>query len=698
MKRLSSLVLIVFLVQVVMGQQAVNSIQIIAKPKKEGVWIRWAPANQTVWQLGNKHGYVLERFTLNANGEIENKQGVKISEQLFKPLSSSELMKLSETVEEAEALNEIIYDTDDVPSSSKSIAQILSKKEELENRFGVALLMCDLNPQAAEAAGLFAIDNTAVQGQQYIYRVRFAQSTELDVKPGVVVVDVSDEKPLMTINDLHAEFRDSTVMLRWSTMMHHGIYSLYNIERSLDGKVFKRVTDRPYAHMSQSDESGEAFFMDSLDVNDKTYFYRISGITPFGETGPPSNIVQGEGKNNLAGLLIIRGGKIIPNQVDQKQKNKSREGNQDLKGSKVNLTWEFPSEEERQITGFVISHAPTADGPYTEVASKILPDTRNFTDVTTFQNTYYRIVALDKSNNEVTNSLPYLVQVEDNTPPRVPEKILGSISLAGMVTLSWTTNVDPDLMGYRVFRSNSSNEEPVEITKLILDQPRFTDTVNMNVLNKKIFYRVVAVDKNYNASDYSAPLTISRPDRRPPVPPFFTKVEILRDSVVLNWVNSPSDDVAKYTLIRSELGFSRTMVSWTQAERKSTFYDKPEQGRNYQYRIEAIDSAGNKSEVITSKIFFETGCRAAVQEIKTTADRENGTITLSWENKSTPLKCIIYRKENNNKFRLYKTFDGDVNNLIDSGVAINNFYSYRIQLIYSGGVKSILSKEVEVKF
>ena len=697
--RILFLVLILLLVQVCIAQPSTNSIQLIAKPKKDGIWLRWAPANHTVWQLGNKYGYIVERFSLKPDGELG--VGVKISEP-FKPLSSADLLKLGATVEEAEALDELIYKTNDEPGGDMNFSNLLAKKEELENRFGVALLLCDLSIQTAQAAGLFFKDTTAVLGQRYIYRVSLAKVIEnLDLKPAVIVVDMTEEMSLMAISDLQAEFRDSTVMLSWSTLMHEGTYSLYYIEKSTDGRTFKRVTDMPYAHLSTSSTPETAFFIDSLDMNAKTYYYRISGVTPFGENGPPSNVVRGEGKNNLAGLLIIREAKIVENQVDQNQKNSSKKGKVPpvIKDVRVNLSWEFPIEEETRLSGFVISRALNADGPYTDIGTAMLPGTaRSFTDVTDFQNTYYRIAALDKSKEEVAHSLPFLVQAEDNTPPEIPIGLLGSINSAGVVNLSWERGRDSDLMGYRIFRANSTQEDPVEITKSILGEPKLIDTINMNVLNKKLFYYVVAVDKNYNASDYSAPLIILRPDKRPPVAPVFTRVEVVKDSIVLNWMNSPSDDVAKTRLIIVDGDLARTIVTWTQDSKKNAYFDKPPVGKTYQYKLVAEDSAGNKSEVITRKIFFETGYRNAVQEIEGIPDREKGVIFLSWKSENSPLKSIIYRKENNGPFKLYKAFEGDVSNLIDKGVVPNNLYSYRIQLVYPGGVKSILSKELEVKF
>lgn len=456
----------------------------------------------------------------------------------------------------------------------------------------------------------------------------------------------------------------------------------------------------PYAHMTEAQNSETAFFVDSLDTNATTYFYRIAGVTPFGETGPVSNVVKGQGKNSLSGLLIIREGKIFEEQPEKtKTKPKKDKITQTSNGFSVKIAWEFPIAEEKQINGFVIARANNADGPYSDIGTGVLPAaTRNYIDVTNYNNTYYQVRAVDKLKNEVAHSYPFLVQVEDNTPPQIPSNIIGSIDSVGIVSLSWKPCVDTDIMGYRIFRANSLHEEPVEVTTSILNQTAYRDTVNMNVLNKKIFYYAVAVDKNYNASDYSAPFVLSRPDNRPPAEPVFTRVEVVKDTVILEWMNSASDDVAKYDLIRMESDTMHTILTWTQATKRNSYFDKPKAGKVYRYKLMVHDSAGNSSVTSTERIVFESGFRKAVNNIKGTADREKRVITLTWKKAEAIEKSIIYRKENDGSYILYKTLDGNISSMVDKNISINNAYTYKVQVVYTGGIKSILSEGVQVKY
>ena len=427
-----------------------------------------------------------------------------------------------------------------------------------------------------------------------------------------------------------------------------------------------------------------------------------------------SNIVKGEGKDNLSGLLIIREGKVMessvkesPAEVPKKAKRSSRQPKNEtpapgIAGSKVTIQWEFPVETENQITGFMVSRSNSAGGPYDDVTKTALPkEARSYTDQTSLNNTYYQLRAVDKLGNEVSRSYPFLVQVEDNTPPVIPSGLTGSMDKSGIASLSWLPNTDPDIMGYRLFKSNSLKEEPVEITRAILTDLVYTDSVNIKVLNKDVYYHVIAVDKNYNASDYSKPLKLLRPDIIPPAAPIFTRSEVKKDSVILEWKNSISDDVAKYEFIKMEdRGTTLRLVStWTQTSLRKAYTDIAlTPGEEFQYKVIVYDSAGNSSEAVTRRILFESGYRKAAEELKATVNRDEKFITLQWKSEPSSVKCIVYKKINDERFLTYKTIEGAVNTFRDKGVNINNMYTYKIQLVYPNGIKSMVSKEISVTY
>jgi len=695
-----AITLVVFLWSIVSMAQTISkidlqtksqkeSIRILSKVGQEGVWLRWAPIDFITWQLGNKYGYSIQRYTLLEDGTLANKIPEQINPDVIKPLTKQQLIELSKSFKEAIALQDLIYNNDASPTSVENPAALLEQNEQLENRFGMALLVCDLSLQAAEAAGLFWNDTTAVTGARYIYKITVSDhpSTQ-SVEPAVTVVEVKEDKPLQPFNDVSATFADKKVTITWPTFTHTGVYSAYSIERSEDGKYFKPVTDLPYTSMSEEEETEESHFVDSLSVNDKQYYYQVRGITPFGEKGPPSNIVSGIGKANLSGMVILR------------------DVNRNGKENTVTVRWDFPAERESMIKGFIVSRAPTSEGSYTDITTYVLPvSVREINDLNLKTSAYYRVKAVDAIGVEITHSQPYFLHVEDNVPPAAPKELSGLADTKGVVTLKWSTNTEDDLMGYRVFSSNDLKHEFVEVTKDIVPISSYSDTINIKVLNKNMYYAVVGVDRNYNASDYSTPCKVVRPDVIPPVAPIFIKTEKKNGAINLKWINSISTDVAISTLYRISTDSTKAtiikagMTHWGTDNPLTSYIDNSvRRGREYQYVIESSDSAGNISSVTSKKMIVESGIREDVTDMKAIIDREMKTITLKWEYNMIAIKCMLYRRRDNEPFGLYQVLDGPLKEFTDKQVLPNNTYSYKLQLVLETNVKTKLSESLNVPY
>lgn len=667
-------------------QENEHTLKVLSHVTTQGVKLRWAPSDFTVWQLGNKYGYSVERYTLKPDGTLLSSTPVTLRTNL-KPFPKSTFENLSQTAEEAAILQELIYTNE--PASGKESdhpGAILSKRDDLNNRFGMALLVCDLYPSLAAAAGLFHEDTTAVKKARYIYKVSLAnQPTKIEVEPGVIVVDVVEAKPLHPFTDLKATFGDRTVTLSWPTVTHRGIYSAYHIERYDDiQKKFVSITGLPYVPMADAGMPEEGHFVDSLDNNTTTFQYRVKGITPFGEEGPPSNIVKGEGKDNLSGLVVLRAAALA---------NKN-----------VALVWEFPAAYESKIAGFLVCKARSAEGTFQPAQEKPLPpNSREFQDTPPSSSAYYQVKAIDKQGRELTHSLPFYLHIEDNTPPASPSGLSGKIDSTGIATITWSAVVDASLLGYRVFSSHHPGHEFVEITREIVTAPVFTDTLSLRTLNNRIFYKVVAVDQNYNTSGYSPQLALARPDVIAPAAPLFTKVEMKGKEIVLEWINSPSQDVTRYELYRKGKGdpASVNVITWPAASSKVSHVDAALlESESYQYFLHAYDSTGNKSIATSKEVSFEPGVREAISDLTAIIDREKKSISLHWKSRyaGTVKKYFLYRKMNNGSFTLYQILPGTTDQFSDENVLVNNTYSYKIQLILSNNIRSELSKELRINF
>ena len=253
------------------------------------------------------------------------------------------------------------------------------------------------------------------------------------------------------------------------------------------------------------------------------------------------------------------------------------------------------------------------------------------------------------------------------------------------------------MKGYRVFRSNSLHEEFTEVTRRFLDQPLFTDHLPVNTLEKYIYYYVVAADEHYNNSLPSAIIKLRRPDTIPPVAPVIKLMLQDENGICLEWNRSSSDDLKEILLVRSVNNMD-SIIPLPNHE-TSVFSDTNViPGNTIGYYFVAVDSAGNRSRSAAVRIYYETGSRPA-PTLEAEVSRENKSILLMWEVPPAEIYCThIYRAKNDGSFRLIKTVKGSLGNYKDKNLPINNFYRYKIQLVYTNGIRSEQSEEVLAEY
>src|SRR6056297_3068879 len=141
---------------------------------------------------------------------------------------------------------------------------------------------------------------------------------------------------------------------------------------------------------------------------------------------------------------------------------------------------------------------------------------------------YYVIQAVDTAFN-VSSSIPAAVTLIDTIPPAAPVWLSGDIDSLGVVTLKLENKPENDLMGYRLYKANYPDHEPSVIFEGFVDDDTlqdeiptaFTDTVTLNTLTPRIYYKIKALDFNFNQSGFSEMMVIERPDTIPPTAPVF---------------------------------------------------------------------------------------------------------------------------------------------------------------------------------
>lgn len=687
------LIFLIFFSFVSVYSQEANSIQpsvqLKVRVQKDKILVRWAADSPIAWKRANAYGYIVERVTLKRDGQLlEKPEVIKLTTNPIKPAPFASWENVVANNDNAAIAAQAIYgESFEVQGEQGELAKIVNKAQELEQRFAFALFAADMDFSVAKMAGLGYVDTTAKSNEEYLYRVSTAIPKEiLVVSIAKALANLKDFEELPAPIDLRGVYGDKNVLLTWEYELFKPVYNAYFVEKSSDGKNFKRLNEQPLVNMNDKPNAPakRMYYVDSLAQNDKDYFYRVQGISTFGEIGPYSKIIKGKGLPVLPYTPHI-----------------SRYGY--MSDSEARIQWEFPKEGEELITSFELNWATKDEGPYTIVKKDIKPSQREVKYSGLKSSNYFKITAVGKNGSKRT-SFSTLIQPIDSIPPEKPTGLKGVVDSLGVTTITWTKNKESDLLGYRVFRGNLKNEEYSQITIDPIAIEEFTDTVKLASLNSKVFYTVVAVDKRFNMSEYSTVLELKKPDIVPPSSPIFTSYKVKDGMVLLEWVNSTSDDVASHRLLRKNMTDDGEWEQIIENKDTTSFFndEKILLNKTYRYSIEAVDSSGLKSVPTTPITVTVTSfkLKEVIKSFNSFVDRENQFIEIFWkaDNKSNAIyEYMVYKAKDEEQPVLWKTISVNTLKLLDTNITPNSTYKYHIRAVFKNGKYSAI-KSLNVKY
>ncbi|MDC6385660.1 hypothetical protein PP180_09785 [Muricauda sp. SK9] len=649
----------------------------MARPQQDGrMMLRWAVTTPQAWRKLNEHGYELKRYTITRNNTtlprpIEKSMGI------FRPLPLEEWMPFVEQNDNAAVMAQSLYGESFDVEGMDQLSVIVNLAEEQEQRFTWGLYAADQDYEVAQMAGLAFVDMEAYPNEKYLYKITsLVPEDVLTIQEGGVFVGLQDYEDLPKPLDLAVVFFDGKSMLSWNYAIHNQIYNSYYIERSIDGVSFKRLNDLPLTTLNNSEKTDplRMFYTDSI-TNGNTYHYRIRGKTPFGEVSPVSETVSGKGEKTLA---------FVPHITSKYYEDDKT----------VLLEWEFMEEGNDLITGFQLNRSDNVDGTYKVAVRNIPPDARKVRYDSLMPTNYMTITALGKNGSSRT-SFPVLVQPVDSVPPHKPKGFNGVVDSLGVVTLTWESNSDKDILGYRIFKGYNKDEEYSQITVSPHQASIYYDSVSVKNLNSKVYYQLIAVDQRFNMSEPSEVLEIKKPDFIKPTQPVFKSYEIKEGKVHLTWANSSSADVVRHEVYRKELDsldwklvyaidseqYAVSSGQWTDRDVK--------EGQQYSYTLVAIDDSalGSDPAPPLAVIIPKTTLYPPLEGLYGEADREKGSITIRWKayNETNATKIAIYKGKKGGNMNLLREVAPDTKGIVDHKVSPNNEYVYLLQPVFGDG-------------
>jgi len=198
--------------------------------------------------------------------------------------------------------------------------------------------------------------------------------------------------------------------------------------------------------------------------------------------------------------------------------------------SAVELTWPMPDrtaagEPMPAITGYRIYRSeihpsalasPPQDIPESQAAQLASSQTNSYRDTSiVFDHTYiyvvHSVIQVEANELESSDSQPVTVTPRDTFPPAAPQGLVaallpGSAPGTVLVDLSWSINLESDLAGYRVYRSEQGGTRGQLLTPDLLPTPAVRDTSVGP--GHRYWYTVTAVDRAGNESAPDAPVVV----------------------------------------------------------------------------------------------------------------------------------------------------------------------------------------------
>lgn len=273
------------------------------------------------------------------------------------------------------------------------------------------------------------------------------------------------------VEDLNAAQAGSTVVLTWT-----------NPARNIDGSA---ATDLARVHIQSGEraiatinvtEPGKPQSYDVPMASGISSAFHVVVETSRGKMSKNSNVVSitaVDVPGRIADLHAV---------VDQ---------------HRITLTWSKPLDHAELADMYVVTRMDIPAEPET-VSDTHYADSRypKVTRVT------YQVTAIRRIDSRTVTGLPsepYAVSVEDKTPPQTPTG-LDVIQSDGTGYLTWEANSEGDLVGYRVFRSDSAVGDFKLVSPGVIVRNTFVDP------NYKpgSYYSVSAVDEYMNESTRSA--------------------------------------------------------------------------------------------------------------------------------------------------------------------------------------------------
>ncbi len=705
--------------------EELSFVGIQAKSYVDSIVVRWAPSSRSLWLKGKRYGYFIIR---SSRKSIDMPQNVfdsllkakNLPDEMFKPPTIKTLVDANNPIKPYDSAQWSsmlpIEDPFTLIAAGATLGALefplnkgfALKSKQDESIFGFILLAADLSRQAADGLGFRYVDADLEPGYTYSYQVFVADSlsqipydklsekeqqkrlllAQKNSASNNIVNYTGQSEKLFIKNTLHHSM-DHQIALQWP--VSNNLFSGYHIERSDDGgNTFQQLNERVQFidPTTPEDTTGmklppQFVFIDSVAQNYYEYVYKIYGIDAFADLTEPA-IIRAQAQDLTSPISpVIRKGEFL--KEDQE----------------IRLTYEIKNIPDDLSEIYLEQSIVLVDSTFQKV--KNLPV--NSTDsILVYQpkpheyNNYFKLVMTDINGN-LSKSVATYVSVPDTIPPVNITGLIGKIDTTGLVSLNWDNDQESDhtFMGYRVYFANAANREFTQLTTKATPDNNYNYYITLKTLTEKIYYKVQAIDKSFNLSEFSPILEVAKPDTIAPVAAVFNPPKASELSIDLSWSLSPSQDVEQQLLKRRavESGDSLTIeIDATVNLYQDTTAIK---GILYEYQLVIVDDASLSSSSFPIRAKrMDKKQSAGVEELRIFYVASKKEILVEWfHHEKDDFRFVVYRGFGEENVKRFRSVDADTNAIRDI-VSNPGKYSYAVKVVHKNGEMSLLSELVSI--
>jgi hypothetical protein len=263
---------------------------------------------------------------------------------------------------------------------------------------------------------------------------------------------------------------------------------------------------------------------------------------------------------------------------------------------RVVLHWK--ANTEKDMYGYRVYRANFLGEEFSQVTVGPVQDTI-FVDTihvrTLTRSVYYKVMAVDRSQNPSGFSAPLALKRPDVLPPVAPVFVAVNASGKG-IELRWVNSSSTDVIRHLLYRRpiGKSEWEPVAAFKRTDSIVHYVDV--STGIKTTCEYTLVAEDENGLRSQPAKPVTAKRIDVgiRPAMDDITVTADREKRQIVLGW-NGSRKNVDRYLLYRSEAGGPLRLYKTLPAE-TSGYQDKQlTVNTSYSYRMKTVYLDGAQS-------------------------------------------------------------------------------------------------------